>query len=141
MQVAKDTEFLYGHGIEMLIEISRFWHLEVIGLQKVNLAFGVMGPDEFQMMVNHNTYTNYMAKRTFDYTVEVLKKLKTSDETRYSTLLSAHGLSEKEIGYWQICSKEMLILKRSMVCLNNMMVFQIASCGYPLDSRRRVPAL
>ena len=112
MQVAKDTEFLYGHGIEMLIEISRFLASRGDWSPEGEFGFfGVMGPDEFQMMVNHNTYTNYMAKRTFDYTVEVLKKLKTSDETRYSTLLSAHGLSEKEIGYWQICSKEMLILK------------------------------
>ena len=31
----------------------------------------VMGPDEFQMMVHHNSYTNYLAKRTFLFTLEV----------------------------------------------------------------------
>ena len=33
-----------------------------------------MGPDEFQMMVNHNAYTNYMAKRTFEYTLTLIKR-------------------------------------------------------------------
>ena len=34
--------------------------------------YAVMGPDEFQMMVNNNAYTNYMAKRTFEFTLQVL---------------------------------------------------------------------
>lgn len=34
--------------------------------------YAVMGPDEFQMMVNNNAYTNYMAKRTFEFALEVL---------------------------------------------------------------------
>jgi len=33
------------------------------------------GPDEFQMMVNNNCYTNYMAKRTFLYTHAVLAEM------------------------------------------------------------------
>ena len=35
--------------------------------------YGVMGPDEFQLMVNHNTYTNFMAKKTFDYFVTLIE--------------------------------------------------------------------
>jgi maltose phosphorylase len=37
--------------------------------------YGVMGPDEFQLMVNHNRYTNYMAKKTFLFTLETLREL------------------------------------------------------------------
>jgi maltose phosphorylase len=32
-----------------------------------------MGPDEFQMMVNNNAYTNYMAKQTFEFTLRALE--------------------------------------------------------------------
>ena len=35
--------------------------------------YGVMGPDEFKLMVNHNTYTNLMAKRTFEYLFSLLE--------------------------------------------------------------------
>jgi maltose phosphorylase len=37
------------------------------GLQGKFGYYAVMGPDEFQMMVNNNAYTNYMAKRTFEF--------------------------------------------------------------------------
>lgn len=38
--------------------------------------FAVMGPDEFQMMVNNNCYTNLMGKKTFEYTLSVLDEIK-----------------------------------------------------------------
>ena len=60
----------------MLVEISRMlprgrlvgrWH-------KKYGYYCVMGPDEFQMMVNHNCYTNFMGKFTFVYTLRVLNE-------------------------------------------------------------------
>lgn len=75
VNVSGDVDFLIGYGMEMLLEISRF--LLSRGEFGADGKFGyfcVMGPDEFQMMVNHNCYTNYMAKKTFEYTVECFKK-------------------------------------------------------------------
>ncbi len=45
-----------------------------------------MGPDEFQMMVNNNAYTNFMAKQTFEYTLDVLESMKRTGSDRYGTL-------------------------------------------------------
>lgn len=79
--ITKDIEFLRQYGFEMLIEISKFM-LSRGDFTEDRTKFGyycVMGPDEFQMMVNHNTYTNYLAKRTFQYTREVANMLSEQD--------------------------------------------------------------
>lgn len=72
-----DDEFLERYGYEMLVQISKFL-LSRGDYNADRSGFGfycVMGPDEFQMMVNHNTYTNYMAKRTFEFTLEVRSRI------------------------------------------------------------------
>lgn len=74
----KDKEFLYKYGVKLLVEVSRYFASRG-GFSPVTGEYGlygVMGPDEFHMMVNNNTYTNYMVKKMFDYTVEVIGEMK-----------------------------------------------------------------
>ncbi|MGM9873952.1 MAG: glycoside hydrolase family 65 protein [Bacilli bacterium] len=75
MNVYNDHDFMQNYGIELLIEISKFLlsRGEYSKDKKYFGFYGVMGPDEFQLMVNHNTYTNYMAKKTFDYLLKIKK--------------------------------------------------------------------
>lgn len=107
-----DTEFLYGHGIEMLIEISRFlasrgsWNQDKSGFG----FYAVMGPDEFHMMVNNNSYTNFMAKKTFDYTLSVLQEMKKSAPQKYDEAVGKTGFSEDEIKTLSLCSQKMILL-------------------------------
>ncbi len=74
--ITGDDGFLQGPGLEMLTEICRM--LASRGsydpLTGEYGYYGVMGPDEFQLMVNHNRYTNYLAKKTFLFTLEALQK-------------------------------------------------------------------
>ncbi|GHV16611.1 maltose phosphorylase [Clostridia bacterium] len=71
-----DTEFLFDTGAEILTEICRM--LATRGDWSATTGkygfYGVMGPDEFSMMVNHNAYTNFLAQKTFYYTLDVLKR-------------------------------------------------------------------
>ncbi len=87
VKLTNDYEFLYQYGLPMLIEISRM--LATRGDYNADGTkygyYGVMGPDEFQMMVNHNCYTNALGKMTLEYTHEVINRLK------------EEGLSEQEI--------------------------------------------
>lgn len=75
MNIYDDVSFMNEYGLEMLLEIDKF--LLTRGQWNQNHTnfgyYGVMGPDEFQVMVNHNTYTNLMAKKTFEYTFNILK--------------------------------------------------------------------
>lgn len=100
-QVTGDEDFLVNYGMEMLLEISRF--LISRGEYGADGRFGyfcVMGPDEFQMMVNHNCYTNYMAKKTFEYTVECFEK--------FSSRVNL-GATEEELAAFAECAAKMYI--------------------------------
>ncbi len=101
VNVTGDEDFLLRYGMEMLLEISRF--LLSRGEYGADGRFGyfcVMGPDEFQMMVNHNCYTNYMAKKTFEYTVACFEK--------YGKAVHL-DLKEGELAQFSACAKRMYI--------------------------------
>lgn len=110
-RISRDFTFLADYGFEMLLEISRFllsrgqWNSD-------GSRFGfycVMGPDEFQMMVNHNTYTNYLAKKTFLFTLEVGKLLKEKGVKYFETLKKV-GLGEDFFEKIKTAADKMLIL-------------------------------
>jgi maltose phosphorylase len=100
MNVTGDGSFLEEEGATMLVQICRF--LASRGQWSQNGKFGyyaVMGPDEFQMMVNNNAYTNYMAKRTFEFALEVLKEM---DLKKWET-------SAEELNEWRNMAEKMFI--------------------------------
>jgi maltose phosphorylase len=110
--ISGDREFLWGNGVEMLVEISRFlesrgaWNNEGTGFG----FYAVMGPDEFHMMVNHNCYTNFLAKKTFEYTGEVLAGLEAESPERYAALCRKTGLDAEERKRFSLCAEKMIIL-------------------------------
>lgn len=103
VKLTKDMEFLHQYGIPMLIEISRM--LATRGDYNADGTkygfYGVMGPDEFQMMVNHNCYTNALGKMTLRYTYDVIEQLK------------KEGFSEEEIARrYQVSHEEIEDFKK-----------------------------
>lgn len=102
-KVTKDKKFLSDYGIEMLVEICRM--LATRGDWSADGScygyYGVMGPDEFQMMVNHNCYTNVMAKFTFTYTVQVLDELKIDGAACYREKEKELGITAEEQENWR----------------------------------------
>ncbi|MFH0993381.1 MAG: glycosyl hydrolase family 65 protein, partial [bacterium] len=94
-----DEAFLGAYGLEMLIEISRYLLARGdYNPDKTKFGFyGVMGPDEFQMMVHHNAYTNYMGMATFDTTLKALTQIKKVDPDDYRAVLEKTGLKTTEI--------------------------------------------
>lgn len=108
-RVSADREFLADYGFEMLVEISRF--LLSRGQWNREGKFGyycVMGPDEFQMMVHHNSYTNYLAKRTFLFTLEVRDLLKDND--KYEQIIEKLGIGEDFFRKIKTAAAQMLLL-------------------------------
>jgi len=98
--VTGDRDFLRTEGAELLVQICRF--LASRGQWSAKGKFGyyaVMGPDEFQMMVNNNAYTNYMAKRTFEFALQVLSGMD----------LSVLGCSSDELNRWRHMAEAMCI--------------------------------
>jgi len=112
VKVCGDTNFLYEQGAQMLVEISRFlvsrggWNNDKTGFG----FYAVMGPDEFHMMVNHNCYTNFMAKKTFLYTEQVLLKMEKKAPAKYGELCKMTGFSAEERKNIALCAEKMIIL-------------------------------
>ena len=67
-----DTEYLRGHGLEVLAPIAVFWAGRVHEHKAKGcfMIHGVTGPNEYENNVNNNWYTNRMAKWCLEYTVE-----------------------------------------------------------------------
>jgi maltose phosphorylase len=112
-QVCKDKEFLYSEGIEMLLQMSRCmaswggW-----SPRKGDFGFyGVMGPDEFHMMVNNNCYTNYLGKKMFEYTLLVLAEMENEAPDQYKKAVEKVKLRPDEPKEWKRMAEKMRILK------------------------------
>ena len=110
-KITGDTDLLYREGAELLVEICRF--LATRGQWSPrHHRFGyyaVMGPDEFQMMVNNNCYTNLMAKRTFLYALDVLAKMAEVCPDRRADLFEQLGCSDHELANWREMADAMFI--------------------------------
>jgi maltose phosphorylase len=112
MMITNDDDFLNDYGMEILIEISRYLYSRGdFNQTRTHFGFyGVMGPDEFQMMVNHNTYTNYLGKESFKFTLEMLAYIKENYADKYCQILSKLNLTEEEINIWQEAEAKMFLL-------------------------------
>lgn len=98
-----DKEFLHSKGAEMLIQISRFYATRgQWGQQSGEYGyFGVMGPDEFQLMVNNNCYINLMAQKSFEYTLDTLSEMKEQAPEAFAMVAEKTGLRDEELSDWK----------------------------------------
>ncbi len=99
-----DEEYLSQYGLEVLIAISRFWK------QRVNwsaekgkyVMLGVTGPNEYENNVNNNWYTNYIARWTLSYTLDVIGKLWVNNSSRLNEIIIAtHFDLNGEMADWK----------------------------------------
>jgi maltose phosphorylase len=104
-----DKEYVYNYGIDVLVEIARFWTDRVNYSTRKNsyVILGVTGPNEYENNVNNNWYTNRMAKFSIDYALEILKDLKNGNPGIYDNKFNSLMLSEDELEFWHEVSKNL----------------------------------
>ena len=109
--VTGDRDFLFDYGAEMLLEIARFLASRAEKGARTGQYgfFGVMGPDEFHMMVNNNAYTNYMGRRTLLCAADTLRELRRERPEAYAALTQKCGLREDEPRLWQEIAENMYL--------------------------------
>ncbi len=107
-----DQEFLERQGAEMLIETARMW---------VDLGFfserkggkfcinGVTGPDEYNTVVDNNTYTNLMARENLRYAAQTVESLRETKPDVYGHLAHETSLKAGEIEEWKRAADNMFI--------------------------------
>ncbi|WP_312682250.1 glycoside hydrolase family 65 protein [Lactococcus taiwanensis] len=76
-----DETYLANEGLEVLVEIARFWADRVHYSQRSDkyMIHGVTGPNEYENNINNNWYTNTLATWVLKYTLESLQKYPRED--------------------------------------------------------------
>jgi maltose phosphorylase len=98
-----DEDYLEEYGLNVLIEISRFWASRVVFQRRKNvyMILGVTGPNEYENNVNNNWYTNRIAAWSLEYTLEALTGLQVRDEEAFQALVARLNLAKEEMQSWQ----------------------------------------
>ena len=111
VRVTGDEAFLWAYGAEILIEIARFLASRAARGSRTGKYgfFGVMGPDEFHMMVNNNAYTNYMGMRTLAWAAEVIEGMRDTRPDDYARLVEKTSLGADEPAGWRAIADDMYI--------------------------------
>jgi maltose phosphorylase len=112
-RICGDKGFLYREGAEMLLQMCRCM-ASAGGWSPAKGDFGfygVMGPDEFHMMVNHNCYTNYLGKKMFEYTLALLQEMERQAPELYRAAVAKVGLRPGETAEWRRMAEKMRIPK------------------------------
>lgn len=91
-----DRDYLQKYGLEVLIELCRFWASRVNFQAKkgVYMILGVTGPNEYENNVNNNWYTNRIAVWTLEYTLEIL-----GDDL--AQVAASWNIGSEELAKWQ----------------------------------------
>lgn len=102
MCVIDDIEFFLNYGVEIVIEIVRFWvfickYNEEKDRYEIN---DVIGLDEFYEYCNNNVYINYFVKWNLEKVYEVLKCLKENYFSYFERLVEKINLLEDEFLNW-----------------------------------------
>ena len=111
VHVTGDDDFLWTYGAEMLLQIARFLASRAArGGRSGKFGFyGVMGPDEFHMMVNNNAYTNYMGMRTLSFAAETLRRMEREQPEAWAALAEKTALGKDEPDAWRRMAEEMYL--------------------------------
>lgn len=104
-----DREYLKKYGIDVLVEICRFWASRVsVGASGRYMILGVTGPNEYENNVNNNWYTNRMTKWCFEYTLSMLEALSAESDGEASAK-ERLSVNSAETEKWKDIAKNMYL--------------------------------
>ncbi len=107
-----DTNLLHNEGAEMLVETARLWHDLGFYSRRRGGKFcimGVTGPDEYNTVVDNNTYTNLMARENLRYAAQTAKTLSARHPDLFAQLVDRTGLQLDEIKAWEQAAQAMVV--------------------------------
>lgn len=104
LQVTGDTAYLKEKGAEMLIETARVW-ADVGSFAECKggkyCICDVTGPDEYNVLVDNNFYTNLMARENLRDAVGAVEYLEQHDSDCLRALEEKLDFSVEEIALWK----------------------------------------
>lgn len=100
-----DEAYLYGHGLEIILETARYWSTRA---ERVDIPGGhryeiseVIGPDEFHDPVDNSVFTNAMARWNIRKAMELLGELEKTQPQLHAEVVARHGITADELEQWR----------------------------------------
>lgn len=107
-----DVEFLFEEGVEMLVETARLWRSLGHYAKDLDGRFcihSVTGPDEYNVIVDNNAYTNLMARENLRYAADSLDRLRHERPDRFERLAHKTRLQWDEVVEWSRAADRMYV--------------------------------
>lgn len=110
-RATQDIEFMLEMGLELALEIARFWisRLEYNEKEKHYEITGIMGPDEFHENVNNSVYTNTMAAWNIKTALKLITTFRSQFPKRVNKLLKMRNWTPKESETWEELAEKIVI--------------------------------
>jgi alpha,alpha-trehalose phosphorylase len=102
-EISGNEAFLREDGAEILVETARLWCTLGFFSEQRDGRFcihAVTGPDEYNTVVNNNTYTNLMARENLRWAGQTLERLRETAPDDYAVIVDRTGLREDEPRQW-----------------------------------------
>jgi alpha,alpha-trehalose phosphorylase len=112
VQMSDDSSFLHDQGVEILVETARLWRSLGFFSESRQGRFcinGVTGPDEYNTVVNNNTFTNMMARENLRYAAATVRTLRDENPEKYAALVDRTGFVESEAAEWERAAQAMYV--------------------------------
>ena len=112
VNVTGDRDFIFKYGAEILIETARLWSDLGFYSNSEGEKFeihGVTGPDEYNTVVNNNTYTNLMARENLRLAAATVERLKETEPELFKSLAHKTDFRISEINGWKKAARHMYI--------------------------------
>lgn len=112
VEITGDDAFLYAEGAEMLVETARLWCDLGFFTKRQKGQFcihGVTGPDEYNTVVNNNTYTNLMARENLRYAATTVEVMRREQPEQFEILVDKTGLGLAEVEAWTQAADKMYV--------------------------------
>jgi alpha,alpha-trehalose phosphorylase len=112
VDVTGDEDFLYEEGAEILVETARLWCDLGFFSERKSGCFcinGVTGPDEYNTVVDNNTFTNLMARENLWYAARTVEALRERHPERFAVLVHKTNLDVSELEEWQRAADRMYV--------------------------------
>ncbi len=105
-----DMDFMVECGAEILMETSRFWASRVTKRAEGHYdLMAVRGPNEYDVIVDNNSYTNMMVQENLKSALNIAKVLQEDYPEQWAALCKKIGLEEKEFVVWEDIAEHITI--------------------------------
>jgi alpha,alpha-trehalose phosphorylase len=112
VRVTGDTDLLFGHGVELLVETARMWADLGFYSERRGGRFvinKVTGPDEYTTVVDNNLFTNLMAAENLRIAADSVDRVRGESPADFRRLVDRTGLRDEEVEAWRRAADEIYI--------------------------------